>query len=230
MITKTIALLARLLLGGLLISAVLARLFFPEAVAEGTGFPPNAAAWLNIMDETGYLESLVYLTEFMIGLALISGIFVPLALVVFAPIHLNITLFHIFLDWQPIRIVQVIVMALLHLTLIYLYRKSYASLFERSIFQSPRWPQINVALLHLPRMLLGIAFLIPGAAKLFVPELLSQGDFLIDGIKATGYLYPLLGLSEVVGGLLLLSNRYIPFALVWLAPVTLNILDRKSVV
>lgn len=44
------------------------------------------------------------------------------------------------------------------------------------------------------------------------------------GIMASGYFFPLLKGTEVVGGLLLLIGRAAPLALVVLAPVTLHIL------
>ena len=40
----------------------------------------------------------------------------------------------------------------------------------------------------------------------------------------TGYLFPLLKLTEAVCGILLLANRMVPLALTILAPVVLNIL------
>lgn len=40
---------------------------------------------------------------------------------------------------------------------------------------------------------------------------------------ATGYMFPLIKGIEVVGGLLLLANRAVPFALVILAPIVVNI-------
>jgi hypothetical protein len=43
------------------------------------------------------------------------------------------------------------------------------------------------------------------------------------GLGATGYFFPLLKGTEVVAGLLLLGNRYVPLALTVLAPIVLNI-------
>ena len=40
---------------------------------------------------------------------------------------------------------------------------------------------------------------------------------------ASGYLFPLLNTTEVVVGLLLLSNRFVPLALAVLAPIVINI-------
>ncbi|RYZ08661.1 MAG: DoxX family protein [Myxococcales bacterium] len=43
------------------------------------------------------------------------------------------------------------------------------------------------------------------------------------GMAATGYFFPLLKGTEVLAGLLLLGNRYVPLALTVLAPIVLNI-------
>jgi hypothetical protein len=43
------------------------------------------------------------------------------------------------------------------------------------------------------------------------------------GLGATGYFFPLLKGTEVIAGLLLLSNRFVPLALTVLAPVVVNI-------
>ncbi len=44
------------------------------------------------------------------------------------------------------------------------------------------------------------------------------------GLGATGYFFPLLKGTEVIAGLLLLSNRFVPLALTLLAPLVVNIL------
>lgn len=50
----------------------------------------------------------------------------------------------------------------------------------------------------------------------------AAGSFL-GALVATGYLFPLIKGTEVVSGLLLLRNRYVPLALTLLAPVLVNI-------
>jgi hypothetical protein len=42
-------------------------------------------------------------------------------------------------------------------------------------------------------------------------------------LLATGYMFPLIKGTEVVAGLLLLANRFVPLALALLAPVLVNI-------
>lgn len=43
-------------------------------------------------------------------------------------------------------------------------------------------------------------------------------------MMASHYLFPFIKLTEIAGGLLLLSNRFVPLALAILAPVLLNVL------
>jgi putative oxidoreductase len=77
------------------------------------------------------------------------------------------------------------------------------------------------------RTLLGALFVVSGANKLFpfmaVPPMPEPASSLIGALAATGYFFPLLGLTEVVSGLLLIAGRYVPLALVVLAPIVVNI-------
>ncbi len=75
-------------------------------------FPEAAGAYLGAMMETGYAWPLLKLTEIAAGLLLLSGRFVPLALLLLAPIVVNITLFHIFLapSGLPLGIVVLVLM------------------------------------------------------------------------------------------------------------------------
>ncbi len=57
---------ARMFLGIVLVSAVLVRVFAPQLAARAN-FPPAAQAWLDVMKATGYLQTLLYLTEFIGG-------------------------------------------------------------------------------------------------------------------------------------------------------------------
>ena len=80
---------------------------------------------------------------------------------------------------------------------------------------------------HAPRILLGLGFAVFGLNGFLqfmpqppVPE--AAGAFL-GGLAATGYMFPLIKGTEVVAGLMLLSNRFVPFALTLLAPILVNI-------
>lgn len=79
------------------------------------------------------------------------------------------------------------------------------------------------------RILLGLMFAVFGLDGFlrFIPQPttpMPEGaiDFATALIK-TGYMFPLIKGTELLVGLLLLSNRFVPLALVLLAPVMVNI-------
>lgn len=77
------------------------------------------------------------------------------------------------------------------------------------------------------RLLLGAVFFVFGLNGFlhFIPQPPPSGDALtfIGGLAATGYFFPLLKATEVLAGLALLANRFVPLALVVLAPIVVNI-------
>ena len=83
------------------------------------------------------------------------------------------------------------------------------------------------------RILLGLIYFVFGGMGLAIafglmkmPEspMPEAAMAFMKGIMATGYFFPLLKVTEVLGGLLLLIGWAAPLALVVLAPVTLHIL------
>lgn len=60
--------------------------------------PEKALALAMAFGQAGYMWPLIKGTEVVAGLLLLSGFFVPLALILLAPIVVNILLFHIFLE------------------------------------------------------------------------------------------------------------------------------------
>jgi putative oxidoreductase len=206
---------ARVLLGLILIAAVLLRVFVPE---RGPSFPAKATALLETM-QASYLMTFVYVTEFVVGLCLLSGRFVPLALLVFAPVHLNIILLHLFLDLQPVRIAQIIVMLGCHLFLVWAHWARFVPLLTiRSTVNLQRS-------LIILRVLLAVLMFVPGSAKLALPfASLEYGQPFMTALHDSGFLFTLLALSEIVIGFLVLLNLFTPLALVLLAPIVLNIL------
>src|SRR5688572_30206690 len=77
------------------------------------------------------------------------------------------------------------------------------------------------------RLLLGAIFTVFGLNGFlgFLPMPPPEGlaAVFMGGLGATGYFFPLLKGTEVVAGLLLLGNRFVPLALTVLAPIVLNI-------
>ncbi len=83
---------------------------------------------------------------------------------------------------------------------------------------------------HLPtiaRVLLGLVFFVFGLNGFlnFIP--MSKPDPKVipfmTGLMSTGYFFPLLKTTETLCGILLLSNRHVPLALVVLSPIIVQI-------
>src|SRR5438876_10334451 len=77
------------------------------------------------------------------------------------------------------------------------------------------------------RLFLGLVFTVFGLNFFLhflpTPPLTPRAGAFAGALFATGYLFPLLKITEVVAGLLLLSNRFVPLALAVLAPVVINV-------
>lgn len=91
-------------------------------------FPEDAANFISSLDATGYVLYLIALFEIFIGLLLLANKWVAFALLLLAPISLNILLFHVFLDLSDIWGALVVVS--LNVLLIYKYWKAYRPLFQ----------------------------------------------------------------------------------------------------
>ncbi len=88
---KHVTLITRLLLGFVFFGSGLAFFFTNPEVPPGP-----IAEFFKGMVATGYFLYLLKITETVTGLLLLSGFFVPLALVILAPVILNIFLLHAF--------------------------------------------------------------------------------------------------------------------------------------
>jgi putative oxidoreductase len=84
--------------------------------------PPSekAGALLGALFQTGYFFPFVKITEVLVGIALLTNLFVPLALIIIAPISINIFLIHLLLDPGGALIGVVIVLLNLILGIAYL--------------------------------------------------------------------------------------------------------------
>lgn len=78
------------------------------------------------------------------------------------------------------------------------------------------------------RLFLGLVFTVFGMngflGFLPMPQPPAEAGAFLGALAATGYMFPLIKGTEVVVGLLLLSDRFVPLALTLLAPVSVNIL------
>jgi len=125
---KKIALVtARTLFGALFVFSGASGLFHLMPAAD-VGMPAAAKALSSAMVQSGYLMSLVYATQLGAGLLLVSGFFVPLALVVIAPVVVNIVAFHLFL--APAGMGIAVVTVALELILAWNYRSAFAPLLR----------------------------------------------------------------------------------------------------
>ena len=87
---------------------------------------------------------------------------------------------------------------------------------------------MNSKLTMVLRILLGLILLIFGANKFldFMPhmEMPEPAGNLMGAMMASGYMLKLVGASEVIVGLLLLVKKWVPFALIVLAPISVNMI------
>lgn len=77
------------------------------------------------------------------------------------------------------------------------------------------------------RYLLGVIFVVFGLnfflQFLPMPDPTPEAGAFMGALFATGYMFPLIKVIEIVVGVALLANRLVPLALVLLAPITVNI-------
>jgi putative oxidoreductase len=89
---------------------------------------PAAANFMESLNSTGYVLYVVASLELLIGGLLLFKKWVPFALILLAPIVVNILLFHLFLDVSGMFVA--VFMLTITGVLIYKYWKSYSSLFQ----------------------------------------------------------------------------------------------------
>jgi hypothetical protein len=87
---------------------------------------------------------------------------------------------------------------------------------------------MNSMFTKIVRIALGLALVIFGANKFlhFIPmepPTGAAGEFM-NSLGATGYIFPIVGMLEVVIGALLLLKKWVAFGLILLAPISINIL------
>jgi uncharacterized membrane protein YphA (DoxX/SURF4 family) len=81
--------------------------------------------------------------------------------------------------------------------------------------------------IHISRILLGLVFVVFGSNAFFhfipVPPLQGQAGAFMGALLSTGYVY-VIAILQILGGLCLLSGRFIPLGLTLLGPVIVNIM------
>jgi putative oxidoreductase len=84
-------------------------------------FPGSAGVLMHAFADSGYILPAVGFTQLVLGIALISNRLIPLALLFFAPVVVNVVLFHVFMDMASIAMALPVVAAT---TYLFIYNKS----------------------------------------------------------------------------------------------------------
>ena len=95
--------------------------FLPALELTGT-----AKIYMDGLFASGFTFPVIAIVEILVGIALLANKYVPLALILFAPISVNILLYHVVLD-LPNGAVGFVVFAM-NLILLFANKKSYDSL------------------------------------------------------------------------------------------------------
>ncbi|MCM2353796.1 MAG: DoxX family membrane protein [Pseudobdellovibrio sp.] len=115
-------LIARILLGLVMFLSGVAGLF--NLIPPPPDLPADLVTFMTGLMASKYFFPFLKLTEIVCGLMLLTGFFVPLALVVLAPVVLNIFLVHAFL--QPSGLPLAVIIGLLTVYLSF-FAEPYAS-------------------------------------------------------------------------------------------------------
>ena len=92
--------------------------------------PAGAGAFVGGLASSGYFFPLLKVTEIVAGALLLTGVLVPFALTLLAPIIVNITAFHLVLAPGNYGVVAAILAAEIYLA--WTHRQAFAPLFARS--------------------------------------------------------------------------------------------------
>ena len=89
---------------------------------------------------------------------------------------------------------------------------------------------MNSMFTKIVRIALGLTLVIFGANMIhsFIPmdhpDLACKAGQFMNSLSATGYIFPVVGFLEVIIGAMLLLKKWVAFALILLAPISINIL------
>jgi putative oxidoreductase len=122
---KIAVIIVRVLMGLLFLFASIVVLFNLVPQPELTG---RVKTFMEGVNATGYLMTMIKVTELLCGIAFVSGYFVPLATIVIAPIIVNIFFFHAFVDTSGLSVAVFLVLA--NAFLAYAYRDKFKPLLE----------------------------------------------------------------------------------------------------
>jgi putative oxidoreductase len=103
--------------------------FFP--FSSSTALPQPATDFLIAMTNTGYLIPFLAVAEILVGALLIFNLWVPLSMVILAPIMLNVILFNLFLSPTLGALIMLLVLVLLQAYIVYCTWHAYKPLFTK---------------------------------------------------------------------------------------------------
>jgi uncharacterized membrane protein YphA (DoxX/SURF4 family) len=121
---KIAILISRILLGFVFFAAGLVSIL---KLGKMNGMPTDATTFMTLMMAHNY-TTFIALIMLIGGLLLLVGRFVPIGLVMLAPILVNILLFHVL--FQVPGIITGLVCTVLEVFLIWVYRLSFRGLFD----------------------------------------------------------------------------------------------------
>lgn len=100
--------------------------FFNFIPPPPTPLPEKAMTFIGALMGSGYMLPLIAGIQLGAGVLLLANRFVPLALVLLAPIVVNIVAFHLFLE--PSGLVTALVVLVLEIVLLWRHRRAFAGL------------------------------------------------------------------------------------------------------
>ncbi|WP_114381894.1 DoxX family protein [Paenibacillus prosopidis] len=122
---KKIRMIARIVFGILLLGAGLTGLLGSMPPMQ---YPEPANKFMIALVDTGYMIVIISSLKVLVGVSMLINRFVPLALVVFMSISVNMVLFHAFLDIKSI--LPTLVIGFLNVYLLFGYIESYKPLLK----------------------------------------------------------------------------------------------------
>ncbi len=123
---RTLVIIARVLLG--LVFFVFGLNGFLHFMPNPPPTPP-AGEFFGALIKTGYMFFLIFGAQVLGGALLLLGVAVPFALVILAPVVVNIIAFHLYLSPVPMQLAIAFIVAALELFLAWYYRAAFVPLF-----------------------------------------------------------------------------------------------------
>ncbi|MDQ0193599.1 hypothetical protein [Paenibacillus wynnii] len=122
---QKLAMFVRIVFGIILLGIGLVNL---SGMMPAMQYPEPANTLMNSFITSGYIMVIVSLLKVIVGLSMLSNRFVPLALILFMPISVNMILFHAFLNFQGI--LPALMIGSINIYLLFVNREMYKPLLK----------------------------------------------------------------------------------------------------